>query len=105
MIDVDVNPCVVDPGPSRLASRPPGTSCRPSGVRPRSSLALAASTTWATRQNDGPLGSSIEPFGSFLRCPQSQYDYVFDSTKFETHFGFTPTSCEEDILATAKAHG
>jgi len=34
---------------------------------------------------------------------QNQYDYVFDSTKFENHFAFTPTSYEDGVVATVKA--
>lgn len=33
---------------------------------------------------------------------QNEYSYLFDSSKFEKHFGFKPTSYEEGIKATAK---
>lgn len=33
---------------------------------------------------------------------QNEYSYVFDSSKFEKHFNFTPTSYEEGIKQTAK---
>jgi nucleoside-diphosphate-sugar epimerase len=35
---------------------------------------------------------------------QYQFDYLFDSSKFEKAYGFRPTSYEEGIKATAEAH-
>jgi nucleoside-diphosphate-sugar epimerase len=35
---------------------------------------------------------------------QYQFDYLFDSSKFEKAYGFHPTSYEEGIKATARAH-
>jgi nucleoside-diphosphate-sugar epimerase len=34
---------------------------------------------------------------------QSEYDYLFDSTKFEKAFNFTPTSYQDGIAATVKS--
>ncbi|MCU0343130.1 MAG: NAD-dependent epimerase/dehydratase family protein [Ignavibacterium sp.] len=34
---------------------------------------------------------------------QNEYDYLFDSTKFEKTFNFTPTSYKDGIAATVKA--
>jgi nucleoside-diphosphate-sugar epimerase len=34
---------------------------------------------------------------------QNEYDYLFDSTKFEKTFNFTPTSYHEGIVATVKS--
>lgn len=34
---------------------------------------------------------------------QNEYDYLFDSTKFEKAFNFTPTSYQDGIMATAKS--
>jgi nucleoside-diphosphate-sugar epimerase len=36
---------------------------------------------------------------------QYQYDYLFDSSKFERAFNFQPTSYREGIVATAAAYG
>jgi nucleoside-diphosphate-sugar epimerase len=35
---------------------------------------------------------------------QYEFDYVFDSTKFTTAFGFEPTSYREGIRRTAEAY-
>jgi len=34
---------------------------------------------------------------------QNEYDYLFDSTKFEKTFNYTPTSYKEGISETVKA--
>ena len=34
---------------------------------------------------------------------QAEYDYVFDSSKFETAFNFKPTSYEEGVKATVSS--
>ncbi len=34
---------------------------------------------------------------------QNEYDYLFDSTKFERAFNFKPTSYQDGIMATAKS--
>jgi nucleoside-diphosphate-sugar epimerase len=44
----------------------------------------------------------LSPFNPLLReldemMYQYQYDYIFDSSKFEEKFGFTPTSYEQGI--------
>jgi nucleoside-diphosphate-sugar epimerase len=35
---------------------------------------------------------------------QSEYDYLFDSGKFEKAFGYKPTAYEDGIKATAAAY-
>jgi nucleoside-diphosphate-sugar epimerase len=48
-------------------------------------------------------GLFIKPIKeSYEMIYQSDNDYIFDSTKFERHFGFEPTSYEEGIKETAK---
>lgn len=48
-------------------------------------------------------GLFIKPIKeSYEMIYQSDSSYVFDSSKFEKHFGFTPTSYEEGIKETAK---
>lgn len=48
-------------------------------------------------------GLFIKPIKeSFEMLYQSEDEYLFDSTKFEQHFGFVPTSYEDGIAATAK---
>jgi hypothetical protein len=34
---------------------------------------------------------------------QNEHDYLFDSTKFEKTFNFTPTSYQDGISATVKS--
>jgi len=34
---------------------------------------------------------------------QNEYDYLFDSTKFEKAFNFTPTNYQDGIAATVKS--
>ena len=34
---------------------------------------------------------------------ENEYDYLFDSTKFERAFDFKPTSYQDGIIATAKS--
>lgn len=48
-------------------------------------------------------GLFIKPIKeSYEMLYQSDDAYLFDSTKFEQHFGFVPTSYEDGIAATAK---
>jgi nucleoside-diphosphate-sugar epimerase len=48
-------------------------------------------------------GLFIKPIKeSYEMIYQSESEYLFDSTKFETHFGFDPTSYEAGIKETAK---
>ena len=48
-------------------------------------------------------GLFIKPIKeSYEMIYQSDSDYLFDSTKFEQHFGFEPTSYEDGIKETAK---
>lgn len=48
-------------------------------------------------------GLFIKPIKeSYEMIYQSDSDYLFDSTKFEQHFGFVPTSYEDGIKETAK---
>jgi nucleoside-diphosphate-sugar epimerase len=48
-------------------------------------------------------GLFIKPIKeSYEMIYQSDSDYLFDSTKFEKHFGFEPTSYEDGIQETAK---
>ena len=46
-------------------------------------------------------GIFIEPIReSYEMLYQSEFDYIFDSTKFEKRFDFTPTPCEKGISET-----
>jgi nucleoside-diphosphate-sugar epimerase len=48
-------------------------------------------------------GLFIKPIKeSYEMIYQSETDYLFDSNKFEKHFGFEPTSYEVGIKETAK---
>lgn len=50
-------------------------------------------------------GLFIKPIKeSYEMLYQSEDEYLFDSTKFEQHFGFEPTSYEDGIAATAKLY-
>jgi len=49
------------------------------------------------------VGLFIKPIKeSYEMLYQSDSEYLFDSSKFEKHFGFTPTSYEQGIKETAQ---
>ncbi|HUX20065.1 MAG TPA: NAD-dependent epimerase/dehydratase family protein [Spirochaetia bacterium] len=50
----------------------------------------------------GLFDRTIKELGEMLY--QNEMDYVFDSSKFEKHFSFTPTPYEDGIAATVAAY-
>ena len=50
----------------------------------------------------GLFDRTIKELGEMLY--QNEMDYIFDSSKFERHFSFTPTSYEAGIAATVSAY-
>jgi len=57
---------------------------------------------WMIRMG-GLFDRTIAELGEMLY--QYEFEYLFDSSKFEKAFGFQPTSYEEGIKATANAYG
>ena len=50
----------------------------------------------------------VAPFNSIVKesvemLYQNEFDYLFDSTKFEREFSFNPTSYEDGIVETVKS--
>ena len=50
----------------------------------------------------GLFDTTIRELGEMLY--QNECEYIFDSTKFDTHFGYRPTPYEEGIRLTAEAY-
>jgi nucleoside-diphosphate-sugar epimerase len=71
-------------------------AARELGVAPR----LSVSPRWVMRVG-GLFSTLLREAGEMLY--QSDHDYVFDSSKFERRFRFTPTPYEEGIRASVRS--